>query len=80
MNSLKQRLENRTNAVITELNNMAKLSKYGDQVTDEQISLIEKRLTEELTVSVTALRERRDEIKFSLDDTISHTSETPSIR
>ena len=67
MNTVKKRLENRTNAVIAALNSLAELNEKGAHYSDLDVDKIEKAITQVLNETANILRNRPDKIDFKLD-------------
>ena len=66
MNTLEQRIENKTRTVIKSIEDLAKLSVHGDKIKTEYIDRIETTLIQEMDVAIDALRTGRDCIQFKL--------------
>ena len=66
MNTLEQRLENKTRAVLKAMEDLAKLSRHGDKINTEHIDHIGTALTQKLDDTIDALRTGRDDIRFEL--------------
>ncbi len=67
MNTLKERLENKTIAVLAALDDLAALSKHGDDISAENIEKIRVALEKRLTKTLIAISTGRDAVKFSLE-------------
>lgn len=67
MNTVKRRLENRTNAVIKALSSLGDLNEKGKDYSEEDVRAIEKAIGEAVEESVNRLRTKPDMIGFTLD-------------
>ena len=66
MNTVKQRLENRTTAVIKALVSLGDLNASGGEYTDEQVHKIRNALSQAVDESINRLRNKPDMVGFSL--------------
>jgi hypothetical protein len=67
INTLKGRLENKTNKVLHAFETLARLSAAGDEIQDEDISKIKNTLITKVEAACQALSDGRDEIAFKLE-------------
>ncbi len=68
MNTIKERLENKTNKVLVALDALAALSKYGDKITAEDIEKIRVAIDDRFLKTMIAISIGRDAVQFSLED------------
>ena len=68
MNTVKKRLENRTNAVIRALDSLGDHNDKGDDYTDEDVDKIQEALQAKVDEQMQRLKKRPDVINFSLSD------------
>jgi hypothetical protein len=67
INTLKDRLENRTQAILDSLEKLSQLSSHG-KIDEKSVSKIEAVLNEKVQKTLQALRSGRDSIQFTLKD------------
>ncbi len=68
MNTITQRLENRTNRILKELDMLGQLSKHGDAISQEQAIRVREAIQKKLNEACGALEAGRDAVNFTLDE------------